>query len=109
MAFQQYVKRTSYACADQVANEVLNSLTQTQTGHQVSTPDPSTALAPPSSPGHPGPSNLMDGRSEDSLTEDNYARRRTSRDPCTLCSQCRRMSFAYCNILQLLTSDDRSM
>jgi hypothetical protein len=94
MAFQQYVKRTSSACINQVTNEVLNSPAQTRTGHQVSTPYPFTALAPPSFPSRPGPSTLMDGRSEDSLTVDNYAHRRTGKDLCTLYSRCRRMSFA---------------
>jgi hypothetical protein len=47
--------------------------------------------SPPSFPGRPGTSILMDGRSEVSLTIDNYARHWTSKD---IRSRCRRMSYA---------------
>jgi hypothetical protein len=75
---------------DQVTDKVSNSPAQTRTEHQVSTPFPFIALAPPSFPSRPGSSILMDDRSEGSLTVDNSARRWTSND---IRSRCRRMSF----------------
>jgi hypothetical protein len=75
---------------DQVTNKVLNSPAQARTGHQVSTADPFTALAPPSFPSRPGTSILIDCRSEGLLAVDNYARHWTNNDAR---SRCRRMSF----------------
>ena len=63
---------------DQLTNGDLSSLARTQTRHQVSTPSPFTALAPPPSPSRPGPSILTDGRSKGSLTVVKYARGWTS-------------------------------
>jgi hypothetical protein len=76
---------------DQVTNKALNSFAQTRTGHQVSTPYPFTAIAPPLFSSRPGTSILMDVRSEGSMTVDNYARRWTRKD---IHSRRRRMSYA---------------
>jgi len=79
-------------CIGQVTNEVLNSPTQTRTVHQVSTPFPFTALAPPSFPSRPGTSIFIDCRSEGSLVVDNSACHWTNKDKR---SRCRRMSSVY--------------
>src|SRR6266849_3485779 len=77
---------------NQVITKVLDSPYQTRTrsGHQVSTPNPSTALTLPSFSSRPGTPILIDCRSEGSLTVDNYACQWTSKD---IRSGCRSMSF----------------
>ncbi|KAF8502626.1 hypothetical protein F5888DRAFT_1109167 [Russula emetica] len=79
MSFHQ-CQKNFFRRIEQIANEVSNNPAQTRTGHQLSTPYPFTALAPSSFPSHPGTSILMDCHSEGSLTVDNSARRRTSKD-----------------------------
>ena len=75
---------------DQLMNKVSNGPAQTQTGHQVSAPNPFTALAPPSFPSLSGTSVLVDRRSEGLLTADTSARHLNSKD---ISNRCRRLSL----------------